>query len=73
MVRMAVRLPADLAVALDRAASQLRLSRAAVVRKAIENYLDDFEDMAAAMAALQDQADPTFDWASVRRDLRAQD
>ena len=60
-------------VALDGAASQLRRTRADVVRQAIEYYLDDFEDVAAAIQALQDPADPVLEWDSVRRDLLGQD
>ena len=59
--------------ALDGAAAQLRRSRADVVRQAIEDYLDEFEDGAAAVAALQDPADLVLTWASVRRDLLGQD
>ncbi len=73
MAQITARLPEELVVALDGAASQLRRSRADVVRQAIEYYLDDFEDVAAAIAALQDPADPVLDWASVRRDLLGQD
>jgi RHH-type transcriptional regulator, rel operon repressor / antitoxin RelB len=43
-----------------------------VVRQAVESYLDDFEDVAAASHALQDPADPVLDWDSVRRDLLGQ-
>lgn len=73
MAQITARLPEELVVALDDAASQLRRSRADVVRQAIEYYLDDFEDVAAAISALQDPADPVLDWASVRRDLLGQD
>jgi RHH-type transcriptional regulator, rel operon repressor / antitoxin RelB len=73
MVQITARLPDELVDALDGAASQLRRTRADVVRQAIEYYLDDFEDIAGAIAALQDPADPTLDWASVRRDLLDQD
>ena len=73
MAQITARLPEELVEALDGAASQLRRSRADVVRQAIEYYLDDYEDVAAAIAALQDPADPVLDWASVRRDLLGQD
>ena len=72
MTQITARLPEDLVVALDGAASQLRRSRAEVVRQAIEYFLDDFEDAAAATAAKQDPADPVLGWASVRRDLLGQ-
>lgn len=69
MAQITARLPDELVAALDAAASQSRRSRTDVVRQAIENYLDDFEDVSAAIAALQDPADPVLDWASVRHDL----
>ncbi|MBW6456586.1 MAG: ribbon-helix-helix protein, CopG family [Trueperaceae bacterium] len=73
MTQITARLPDELVVALDGAASQLRRTRADVVRQAIEYYLDDFEDVAAAIQALQDPADPVLEWDSVRRDLLGQD
>ena len=73
MTQITARLPAELVVALDGAAAQLRRTRADVVRQAIEYYLDDFEDVAAAIQALQDPADPVLEWDSVRRDLLGQD
>lgn len=73
MAQITARLPDELVVQLDRAATNLRRTRADVVRQAIEYYLDDFEDVAAAIAALQDPADPVLDWASVRRELLGQD
>ena len=73
MTQITARLPDELVVALDGAASQLRRTRADVVRQAIEYYLDDFEDVAAALQALQDPADPVLEWDSVRRDLLGQD
>lgn len=73
MAQITARLPDELVVQLDRAATNLRRTRADVVRQAIEYYLDDYEDVAAAIAALQDPADPVLDWASVRRELLGQD
>jgi len=72
VAQITARLPEELVEALDGAASQLGWSRADVVRQAIEDYLDDFEDGAAAASALQDLADPVLDWAGVRRDLLGQ-
>jgi transposase len=69
VAQVTARLPEELVAALDAAASQLRRSRADVVRQAIEDYLDDFEDISAAIAALHDPGDPDHDWANVRRDL----
>ena len=73
MPQITARLPDELVAALDDVASQLRRTRADVVRQAIEYYLDDFEDVAAAIQALQDQADPVLEWDGVRRDLLGQD
>lgn len=73
MTQITARLPEELVAALDGAASQLRRSRADVVRQAIEYYLDDFEDVAAAVQALQDPSDPVLDWDTVRRELLGQD
>jgi RHH-type transcriptional regulator, rel operon repressor / antitoxin RelB len=73
VIQITARLPDELVAALDGAASQLRRTRADVVRQAIEYYLDDFEDVAAAIQALQDPGDPVLDWESVRRDLLGQD
>jgi RHH-type transcriptional regulator, rel operon repressor / antitoxin RelB len=73
VTQITVRLPQDLVAALDDAASQLRRSRADVVRQAIEYYLDDFEDVTVAVQALQDPSDPVLDWDTVRRDLLGRD
>jgi len=40
-----------------------------LVRQAIEYSLDDFEDVAAVVHALQDPADPVLEWDRVRREL----
>ena len=73
MPQITSRLPDDLVAALDAAAHKLQRSRADVVRQAIEYYLDDFDDVAAALAALQDPSDPVLDRDDVRRDLLGQD
>ena len=73
MTQITARLPDELVAALDGAASRLRRSRAEVVRQAIEAFLDDFDDAAAAIQALQDLADPVLEWGSVRRDLLGHD
>ena len=73
MTQISVRLPDELVAALDGAASQLRRTRADVVRQALESYLDDFEDVAAAVKAHQDVADPVLDWDRVRAEFLAQE
>lgn len=69
MSQITARLPDDLVVSLDAAASKLRRTRAEMVRQAIEYYLDDFEDISCALEVLQDPADPILDWKQVKRDL----
>ena len=69
MSQITARLPDELVAALDQAASQLRRTRADVVRQAVEYYLDDFDDIARAIDVLQDPADPVLDWESVKREL----
>ncbi len=73
MPQITSRLTEELVEALDAAAEKLHRSRAEVVRQAVEYYLDDFDDVAAAIAALQDPSDPVLDWDDVRRDLLGQD
>lgn len=73
MTQITSRLPDDLAGRLDKVAARLHRSRAEVVRRAIEYYLEDFEDLNLALERLQDPADPVLDWEAVRRDLLAED
>ncbi|MDP2821958.1 MAG: ribbon-helix-helix protein, CopG family [Sulfuritalea sp.] len=69
MSQITARLPDDLLASLDQAASQLRRTRAEVVRQAVEYYLEDFEDIARAIEVLRDPADPVLNWEQVKRDL----
>lgn len=69
MSQITARLPDEVVAALDAAAAELRRSRADLVRKAIEYYLDDFEDLRRAIEVLRDPADPVLDWDEVRDDL----
>ena len=73
MSQITARIPDDLLVELDAAAISLRRSRADVVRHAVEYYLDDYEDIRAAVSVLRDPADPVLDWETVRRELLDQD
>ena len=59
--------------AIDSAASQLRRSRAEVIRLAIEHYLEDYDDLSMALDRIQDPNDPVLDWEEVRRDLFSSD
>jgi transposase len=69
MTQITARLPDQLVAAIDEAAARLNRSRADVVRRAIEYYLEDSEDLKLALASLQDPADPVFDWEAVRSEL----
>ncbi len=69
MSQITARLPDDLVASLDEAAAKLRRTRADIVRQAVEYYLDDFEDLAAAIHVLQDPADATLDWEAVKNEL----
>ncbi|MDO9311623.1 MAG: hypothetical protein Q7T85_07990 [Nitrosomonas sp.] len=44
-------------------------ARADVIRQAVENYLDDFEDIFRAVEILRDPADPILDWETVKHEL----
>ncbi len=67
--QVTARLPDPVLAALDTAAQQLRRSRADVIRLAVENYLEDFNDLSVAIDRLRDPSDPVLDWEKVRRDI----
>ncbi len=69
MSQITARLPDELVASLDNAATELRRTRAEVVRQAIEYYLEDFEDLNLALQALRDPADAVLDWDAVKQDL----
>ena len=69
MVQITARLPGTVVNALDAAASQLKRSRAELVRQAIERYLEAFDDLSVAIGRLRDPNDPVLDWDQVRREL----
>ena len=73
MPQVSTRLPEELVRRVDEAAKGLNRSRAEVVRQAIEYYLDDAQDLRAALERLQDPADPLLEWGEVRRALLAAD
>ena len=67
--QITVRLPDEQTEALDAAAAALKRSRAEIVRQAVEQYLEDFDDLSVAVERLMDPSDPVLDWDDVRRDL----
>ncbi len=40
-----------------------------VIRLAVEHYLEDFDDLSAAIDRLRDPTDPVLDWDQFRREL----
>lgn len=58
---------------IDHAAKILHRSRADIVRKAIEMYLEDFDDLNIAIDRLRDPADRSMDWEQARRELLSAD
>ena len=67
--QITARLPNAVVSALDATARRLRCSRAEIVRRAVERYLEDFDDLSAAVDRLRDPSDPVLDWDQVGRDL----
>ena len=68
-LQVTARLPAPVVAALDRAATELRRSRAEVIRLAVENYLEDLDDLSVAIDRLRDPSDTVLDWGQVRCEL----
>ena len=49
------------------------LDSAAVILQALEQYLEDLEDLEMAAQRLSDPSDPFLDWEEVGRDLLGSD
>ena len=73
MAQITARVSDELARQIDKAAGQLKRSRAQIVRQALEYYLDDLEDLKLGIDRLRDPADSILDWDDVRRELLHQD
>ena len=73
MAQITARLPDEVVLALDRAAQTLHRSRAAIIRQAIEAYMEDFDDLSVAIERLRDPSDEVVDWQEARRALLAED
>ena len=67
MQQITARVPDDLVEALDAAASELKRSRTDIVRRALERYLEDSDDLTVALERLRDPSDPALDWDQVRK------
>ena len=73
MSQITARVPDELVKALDSAASELKRSRADVIRLALERYLEDFDDLTVALERIRDPSDPVLDWDQVRDELLGSD
>jgi transposase len=73
MSQITARVSDELVSELDKAAAQLKRSRAEIVRLALEHYLDDFQDLSLAAQRLSDPSDPILDWDEVRDELVGKD
>ena len=40
-----------------------------MIRRAIERYLEDLDDLSSAVKRLRDPGDPVLDWERVRQEL----
>ena len=69
MSQVTARLPDDIVTALDQAAQSQNRSRAEIIRMAIEDYLQDYEDLSLAVSRLLDPTDEVMDWQEAKRAL----
>jgi len=72
MSQVTARLSDDMISALDQAAQSQNRSRAEIIRMAVENYLEDYDDLSLAMARLLDPTDEVMDWQEAKRALLAE-
>ncbi len=73
MSQITARLSDETLALLDDAATRLGRTRAEIVRRAIEYYLDDYEDLTTSIERLQDPSDPVLEWDAVKHELLSQD
>lgn len=73
MNRITARLPDTLIEALDAAAMHLKRSRADIVREALEQYLEEFNDLTVSLERLRDPIDPDLDWNRVKAEVLGSD
>lgn len=69
MQQITTGLPDAVVDALDRAARKLGRRRADVIRLAVEQSLEDFDDFSVASHRLRNASDPVLEWEKVRREL----
>ena len=71
MARIRIGLPLEQLERLDRGGHLLQSSRAEIVRRVVESYLEDLDDLAVAVERLRDPGDPVLDWDQVKGGLLA--
>lgn len=69
MHQIVAHVPDILVEELDIVAKELDQSREDIVRRAIERYLEDLNDIRIAQERLDDPTDPVLDWDRVRHEL----
>lgn len=69
MTRIRVGLSPEQLERLDEAARLVRRSRAEIIRRAVESYLGEFDDVTVAEERLRDSDDPVLDWHQVKGGL----
>lgn len=69
MSKITAKVPDSLLKALDAVAMELEITRSALVRQALQRYLDDYGDLNVAIDRLQDSSDSTMNWHEVRNAL----
>ncbi len=73
MTQITARVPDELKEALDAAAANLQRSRAFLIRQALEQYLEEYNDLTVVAERLQDPQDPNLDWDEVKGELIGSD
>ncbi len=61
--------PDELVRQIDEAAQRLSRNRGELIRRAVECYLEDLEDLTLGMERLRDPEDPILDWKDVKHEL----
>jgi len=72
-VKVSAHLPDDLVQSIDKTARSMNRSRADIIRKAVELYLEDVEEQWSTLDRLSHPAGLTFDWDDVECSLLAKD
>jgi RHH-type rel operon transcriptional repressor/antitoxin RelB len=66
---ISVRIPKELADQLDSIAKETERSRAYIIQKALESYIEDFADLQIALDRLHDKGDEIISSNEMRRSL----